>query len=326
MNPKIKLIFFGTPEIAVKCLEALKSDSSFEILAVITQEDKPVGRKKVMTPPDVKVYAESVGIPVYQPTNISDDVSLYEQLALLPPDYNVVVAYGQIMSQKWLDLPCLRSVNLHVSLLPKYRGASPMQETLKHGDTTTGVSIQEMAFLIDTGGILSQEEFEIEPNDTFLEIYEKAGSIGARLLVETLKSDFDATSDQGRLTGTIQDNSKASYCTKITKEDGFVDFATLTATEIYNKYRAYKLWPGIWTMMGGKRMKLTEVMTLPDADFENLANSGQMAGLDDDSTLKSMSKTKDRLFARCEEGILEILRCQVEGGTEISAEEFLRGN
>lgn len=311
MNPKIKLIFFGTPDIAAKCLESLMADDAFEILAVVTQEDKPVGRRQVMTPSAVKVYAESEGLPVYQPTNISEDIFLYEKLILLKPDYNVVVAYGQIMSQNWLDLPRISSVNLHVSLLPKYRGASPMQEALKHGDKSTGVTIQKMAYKMDTGDILAQEEFGIEPDDTFLEIYEKAGSIGARLLVETLKSDFDPTSDHGRLTGAVQDASKASYCTKITKQDGLIDFAIMTADEIYNKYRAYKVWPGIYSFWNDKRVKLTEIIISDEVAL--------------DIAPGTWGTDKDRLFVKSKDSVIEVLRCQLEGKKEMAVADVLRG-
>lgn len=313
MDKKIKIIFFGTPSIAVKCLESLCENSAFQVIAVVTQEDKPVGRKKTLTEPDVKIFADAHGLPVFQPKSLNDDIALYDNFARLKPDYNVVVAYGQIMSEKWLNMPSRFSVNLHVSLLPKYRGASPMQEALKNGDKVTGVTIQKMAFKMDTGDVLAQESFKINPDDTFFEVYERGGEIGARLLVDTLKADFE-----GKITPTLQDESKASYCTKITKEDGFVDFEKMTEMEIYNKYRAYKMWPGIWTMYKGKRMKLTEVRPVAKDDFGNIDGlrqcpaGGTFAG-------------QNRLFARCKEGLIEVLRCQIEGKKEMSAREFLLG-
>lgn len=254
MESKIKIIFFGTPEIAVKSLQALHEHDSFEVVAVVTQEDKPVGRKQVMTPPEVKVYAEEQGLSVYQPRKLNEDDELYEELNALNPDYNVVVAYGQIMSQKWLDMPSKRSVNLHVSLLPKYRGAAPMQEAILRGDTMTGVTIQDMQFKMDTGDILGMSEIAIGPDDTFYDLYETGGEVGAELLVEILQRDF-----VGEITPIAQDESQASYCSKITKQDGYVDLAFDSAEEIYNKYRAYKMWPGVWTMKDGKRLKLTEL-------------------------------------------------------------------
>ena len=295
MDSKIKLIFFGTPVIASKCLKAILNDDAFEVSAVVTQEDKPVGRRKIITPPDVKIVAAEKGLSIYQPSVLNDDTALYDRLKRFKPDYNVVVAYGQVMSKEWLFTPSIRSLNLHVSLLPKYRGASPMQEAILHGDRVTGVTIQEMSFKMDTGNILAQESFEIGDNDTFSQVYETAGDIGARLLVETLKADF-----AGDLTPTPQDESQASYCTKITKEDGRVDFIKMTARAIYNKYRAYKEWPGIWTMLDGKRLKLTEIRLADDADFE----SGQ-------------------IFAKCKDGIIEILKCQIEGKKEVAATQML---
>lgn len=305
MEKKIKIIFFGTPPIAVKCLKSLCENGAFEVMAVVTQEDKPVGRKKTVTSPDVKIFADAHGLAVFQPESLNDDIALYDKLARLKPDYNVVVAYGQIMSKNWLGMPLKRSINLHVSLLPKYRGASPMQSAILHGDSRTGVTVQEMAFKMDTGHILSQESFEIAPDDTFFEVYARGGDIGARLLADTLKADFE-----GKIIPTPQDESQASYCAKITKEDGFVDFEKMTETDIYNKYRAYKMWPGIWTMYKGKRMKLTEIRLGGDAD---------------NSTLKSSFRTKDQLFARCKKGVIEVLKCQIEGKKEMSADEFLLG-
>lgn len=310
MDKKIKIIFFGTPSIAVKCLKSLYEERAFEILSVVTQEDKPVGRKKIITPPEVKVFADAHGLSVFQPKSLNDDALLYDKLARLKPDYNVVVAYGQIMSKKWLDMPLKRSINLHVSLLPKYRGASPMQSAILHGDSTTGVTIQEMAFKMDTGKILAQESFKIASDDTFFEVYNRGGDIGARLLVDTLKADFDPSLDKCNIVGLRQDESQASYCAKITKEDGFVDFEKMTETDIYNKYRAYKMWPGIWTMYKGKRMKLTEIRLVGDAD---------------NSTLKSIFETKDHLSAKCKKGVVEVLKCQIEGKKEMSADEFLLG-
>ena len=306
MDSKIKLIFFGTPDIAVECLKALVENDDFEVLAVVTQEDKPVGRKQVMTPPAVKVYAEDHGLLVYQPACLKDDDELYEVLAALNPDYNVVVAYGQMMSQKWLDIPSKRSVNLHVSLLPKYRGASPMQEALKNGDTQTGVCIQEMVFKLDAGDILAQEEFEIAPDDTFHEVYGHGGKIGAKLLTKVLREDFE-----GRITPVPQNPEDVSYCTKITKQDGLIDFSTMDATEIYNKYRAYKMWPGIYTFWNDKRVKLTEIK-LTDESGAN-APAG------------TWGKDGDKLFVNSLDGVVEIIRCQLEGKKEMSVTEVLRG-
>jgi len=288
MDTKIKIIFFGTPDIAVECLTSLNEDDRFEVMAVVTQEDKPVGRKKIMTPPPVKVYAEEKNIPVYQPARLNDSEDLYERLSALGVDYNVVVAYGQIMSQKWLDVPSKRSVNLHVSLLPKYRGASPMQEALKHGDKMTGVTVQDMVFKMDQGDILAQEEFDIGDDDTLYEVYTRASNIGAALLPKVLHEDF-----LGNVTPIPQSIEGVSYCTKITKQDGFVDLEEDSAEEIYNKYRAYKMWPGVWTMAHGKRLKLTELAM----------ESSQ--GL--------------------EPGRLQILRVQPEGKKEMGYEDYLRG-
>lgn len=321
MDKKIKIIFFGTPSIAVKCLKSLYEERAFEILSVVTQEDKPVGRKKIITPPEVKVFADAHGLPVFQPKSLNDDALLYDKLARLKPDYNVVVAYGQIMSKKWLDMPLKRSINLHVSLLPKYRGASPMQSAILHGDSTTGVTIQEMAFKMDTGKILAQEPFKIASDDTFFEVYDRGGDIGARLLVNTLKADFE-----DKITPTSQDESQASYCAKITKEDGFVDFATMTAGGIYNQYRAYKMWPGIWTMYKGKRMKLTEIRPVAKDDFGSIDGLRQCpATAGAGSSTSGTFAGQNQLFAKCKEGLIEVLRCQIEGKKEMTVSEFLLG-
>ncbi|MBT6069150.1 methionyl-tRNA formyltransferase [Candidatus Peregrinibacteria bacterium] len=311
MDNKIKLIFYGTPDIAARCLQALVEDDSFEVLAVVTQEDKPVGRKQIMTAPPVKVYAEGQGISAHQPEKLGSEDSLFEELSSLGADYNVVVAYGQMMPQRFLDFPRLRSVNLHVSLLPAYRGASPMQEALKNGDSVTGVTVQEMALKMDRGPILGVEEIVITPDDTIFELYEKSGLVGADLLKRILKEDFSEAGNEGNISPTLQDESKASYCSKITKKDGEIDFTVMTAGEVYNKYRAYKMWPGIYSFWNGKRVKLTEVKISEDT------GSGVAPG--------AWGKDKDRLFVKCKDGVIEILRCQLEGKKEMSVAEVLRG-
>ena len=305
---KIKLIFWGTPPIAKQCLSSILDDDSFEVCAVVTQPDKPVGRSQVMTPSPVKELALSHGIPVYEPRTLRDPATVEElegKIRAFGADYSVVVAYGQIMPKSLLNTPMRGSVNLHVSLLPKYRGASPMQEALKQGDSETGVTIQRMVEGLDHGDLLATAPLSILPDDTFTEVYANASRIGSKLLVVTLKDDF-----AGLVTPKKQTESDASYCTKMTKEDGRVDFTKMTAQEIYNLYRAYKEWPGVWTNLAGKKV-LLHAMKL-GSYFEGLPASFKFV--------------KDEgLYVQCKEGALRLTELQWEGKKKVNFEDFWNG-
>ena len=231
----LHLLFAGTPAFAVPSLKVLAANPSFMIDLVITQPDKPVGRKGIVTPPPVKVAAQKLGIPVWQPSDINK-----EPMPELPnspsPDYIVVVAYGQLLKQHLLDLPKIAPVNVHASLLPRWRGASPIQHAILMGDRETGVTIQRMVKALDEGPIISQESTAIGPRETFTELHDRLAKTGAHLLVQTLLSDAKPKP---------QAESGVTHCKKLTRASGAVDPSLMTAIEIDRRVRALNPWPGV---------------------------------------------------------------------------------
>ena len=252
-----RVIFAGTPEFAVATLEALASDPAFDVTHVITQPDKPVGRNKVITPPPVKVTAETLGIPVWQPNNINDEWDAQKTISKEPFDFLVVVAYGQILSQKILDAPSIAPVNIHYSLLPKWRGAAPVQHAILAGDTETGITIQKMARKLDTGDILSQVITPLDGTERAEKLYDNYGTLGATLLVDTLKKPLQPTP---------QEESGASEGKKFTRKSGDIDFSKLTSVEIDRHVRALVPWPGVRTKLDGQDIKIISVSLTETAD------------------------------------------------------------
>ena len=220
----MKIMFMGTPEIAATCLKTMV-DSGLSVTSVVTGKDKPRGRGNVMTPTPVRALADSLGITVYTPDTLRDGAFL-DTLKAENPDLIVVVAYGRILPPYVLEYPQFGCINLHVSLLPKYRGAAPMQRAVMCGEKKTGVTVMYMAEGLDTGDIITQSVFAIEPDDDFEDIHDRSADIGGRLLVDTIPTIFDGTA-----TRTPQDDSLATYAAKIEKSDAKIDF-TLPAAAL----------------------------------------------------------------------------------------------
>lgn len=243
---KIKFIFFGTPDVASLTLEILKNAGYVPAL-IVTSPDKPQGRKMLMTPPPVKTWAIANSVPFIQPEAFDDKD--------IPGSYDlaIVVAYGKILPETLINMPSLGSINIHYSLLPKYRGASPVETAILNGDTETGVSIQKMVYKMDAGDVIAQEKTIILPDETAPELRQRLIKIGGNLLVKILPDIINNTT-----TNTEQNETEATYCTKIKKEDGQVDLNKDNATEIYNKYRAYAHWPRTFFFDNGKRVIITE--------------------------------------------------------------------
>jgi methionyl-tRNA formyltransferase len=235
-----KIVYMGTPYYAEAILQTLIDAEDMDVQLVLTQPDRPVGRKKVMTPPPVKVLAQEHGIEVLQPNRLSDE-GIEEAIKAAEPDFIVVAAFGQILPQFILDIaPC---INLHASLLPQYRGASPVQQSLLNGDKITGVTSMLMEEGLDTGPILEKIVFEIPEDMRLFALMEQLTKDASTLTLSTLRN-FE------HITPEPQDESRASLCKKIKKSDGEVDFSD--ATEVYNKYRAFEGWPGIFAANGTK--------------------------------------------------------------------------
>ncbi len=279
LNQKLNFIFWGTPDVASDTLEILK-EKGFLPSLIVTMPDKPSGRKMIITPPPVKTWAINNNIPYIQPENLNQR-EIWDVLRTLGksdgdeqrkfsaenfrgdqniPDFSLVVAYGKIISQEIIDLPKFGSINIHYSLLPKYRGASPVESAILNGDTKTGATIQKMAFKLDSGDILNQESIDILPDETTPELRSRLIQLGASLLIKTIS---DILSE--KIISIPQDESQATFCKKIKKEDGLIDL-TENALKNYNKYRAYFAWPRVYFFEKDKRQIITKA-SLKDGKF-----------------------------------------------------------
>ena len=297
----MKLVFLGTPDFAVPSLERIIA-SKHEILAVVTQPDKPVGRNNVLTPSPVKVCALKHGLKVLQYNKIrTEGVGNLKNLA---PDIMVTCAFGQILSQEIIDIAPRGIINVHASLLPKYRGAAPIQYSIINGDTETGVTIMQTEAGIDTGDILSVEKTPIFPDETAGELFERLSELGAKLIVETLDKI-----EAGKITPVKQDETKATHVKMLTRETGKIDW-TKSAKDIKNLVRGTNPWPAAHTFLNGKTLKIFVVDTL-DGDF--------------DGQIGEVLRADKKLVVKCGQGAVEILEIQSEGGKRMSATAFDAG-
>ena len=305
----MRLVFCGTPRFAVPTLEALIA-AKHEIALVVSQPDRPVGRTQQLTAPPVKQTALAAGLEVTQPEKIKNNAEFRARLEAIAPDAIVVVAYGRIIPPWMLALPRLGCINLHASLLPKYRGAAPIQWAVAMGETVTGNTTMLLEEGLDTGPILLQREMPIRPEQTAADLFDALATDGAPLVVETLA---------GLASGTIsprpQDLSRATLAPLLTREDGHMDFSRYTATELMNRWRGFQPWPGGYTGLDGKklivhRMKVLEPAINVPVDFASgtIFADGQ------------------RLLVVCAQRTwLEFIEVQLEGKKRISAADFLHG-
>src|SRR5271157_2414948 len=296
------LVFCGTPSFAVPTLERLV-EAGHSVPLVVTQPDRPRGRGMEVAISPVKDAAIRLGIAVLQPATIKNNSEFRDQLAAIGPDAIIVVGYGRIIPQWMIDLPRLGNLNLHASLLPKYRGAAPIQWAIAQGETVTGVTTMRLDAGLDTGDILLQREIPIDSADTAETLAPRLASIGADLMVETLRG-LQAGSIQPR----PQDNSRATLAPILKKEDGLVDFSR-TATELFNRIRGFQPWPGAHTKFRGKSLQI--LLAQPAGDPLPPAELRVQA---------------DRLFVGCgHNSSLELLELQLEGKKRSSARDFLHG-
>ncbi len=300
----MRTIFFGTPEFAVPSLAAMV-DAGYAPRAVITRPPRPVGRGHRLQQPPVAVWARDHDLAVLQPIAVNRR-RFRERLEALAPDVAVVAAFGQIFRRRLLDLPRLGCINLHASLLPRYRGAAPVQAAIAAGDAVTGVTTMRMTEGLDSGPMLLREEVEIGPAETTPELTARLARRGARLVVDTLRR-----LERGELTGEPQPEDLASYAPQLDKSDGIVDWRR-TADEIYNRIRAYTPWPGQSSTLRGKRVKLVRVRPL---EGRASGEPGTLAGLAD-GLLKVV----------CGKGtVLGLERVQVAGRHAVNAADFANG-
>jgi methionyl-tRNA formyltransferase len=300
----MKLVFCGTPQFAVPTLERLAA-AGFNIQLVVTQPDRPQGRGMELTAPPVKQSALKLGLPVIQPEKIRKNEEFQAQLRSLRPDAIIVVGYGRIIPPWMLELPAHGNINVHASLLPKYRGAAPIQWSIAEGETVTGVTTMLLNEGLDTGDILLQKEMEIREEDTSVTLAPRLAELGADLLVETLQG-----LEQKQITAVPQDHAQATLAPILKKEDGQVDF-NRTAAVLHNRLRGFQPWPGAYTQFRGKSLKFISAM--PEDTPSNL-NPGEMRVGD------------EKLFVGCgSRTVLQLLQVQPEGKKIISAREFVNG-
>ena len=297
----MKIVFMGTPDYAVKTLEAL-INAGHTVAAVFAQPDKPVGRKQILTPPPVKVCAERYGIPVFQPRNLRDGEA-EKIIRDIAPDAIAVVAYGKILPEEILTLPRYGCINGHASLLPKYRGAAPIQWCIVNGEKETGVTAMQMDEGMDTGDILETAVTEIGAEETAGELFERLSVIGAKLLVETL-----ADLEDGSITPVKQDESKATSAPIIKKEMAKVSFHDMTADEVHNAVRGFYPWPVAFFISGGKRIKIIK---------SRVVNMRGTAG--------TVLKSDNGLIVACRENAISLETIQPEGSKPMSAKQYLCG-
>jgi methionyl-tRNA formyltransferase len=304
MSSTLNFVFCGTPVFAVPILERLV-DAGFRCQLVVSQPDRPKGRGLEMAFSPVKQSALRLAIPIAQPEKIKNNEEFRAQLGALRPDVIIVVGYGRIIPQWMLNLPPLGNINLHASLLPKYRGAAPIQWAIARGETTTGVTTMKIDAGLDTGDILLQRETPIAPDDTALTLAPKLAAAGADLMVETLRQ-----LQAGTIAPRRQDDAHATLAPILKKEDGLMKFA-LTAEEILNRLRAFQPWPGAYTRFRGKSLQVWKAKAAtPDRAMPP----------------SQLSAEDNRLLVGCgHETSVEFLELQVEGKKRTSSADFIRG-
>lgn len=302
----MNIVFFGTSEFAMTILQRL-IESKHKVLAVVTQPDRQRGRRLKISPPPTKVLAKTHNIPVYQPEDASGAGSA-AYLKRLNSDLFVVVAFGQILKKNVLDIPKICALNIHSSLLPKYRGAAPTNWTIINGDTVSGVTVIKMNERLDEGDILLKKEITIDREDTNITLSEKLSDLGADAIEEALELIA-----AGKAKFTAQDNSIATYAPKLKKEDGLIDWNE-SAVVIHNKARGFLPWPGAYTYFGGKVLK---IMKTEIAEGQN-ANA-------QDGEIIALLKHKG-MIVKTAKGNLLIQHVQIEGKKPMDVESFLRGH
>lgn len=304
MTDRPKVVFMGTPEFAVPSLEKLVASSQCEVILVVTQPDRPVGRKRVLTPPPVKVAAERLGIPVFQPEKLRESEAVQE-IINKKPDLVVTAAYGQILPKNLLDYPRFGCINVHASLLPKYRGGAPIHYAIINGEKETGITIMYMTPELDAGDILAQRSLPILETDHVGILHDKLSQLGAELLYETLPAIFS-----GKVNPVPQDDSEATYAPNIRREDEWIDWSK-SAHEIVNQVRGMHPWPVAVTTWNGAPLK---VWWAEKVDLSTTEEPGTVVKVDDEGIYLATGK-----------GVVAIRELQPAGKKRMTVDAFLRG-
>ena len=300
----MRIVFMGTPDFAVPCLRQLLEDGQ-DVAGVFTQPDRPKGRGYALAPPPVKELALDRGLPVYQPEKMRDGTAL-GILQKLEPELIVVVAYGRILPREILELPPLGCINIHGSLLPRYRGAAPIQWSVLNGDPVAGVTSMFLAEAMDTGDMILRMETPLGENETSGELYERLAPMGARCLSATIR-----LFEEGNVPREPQDEARATLAPMLTKAMGELDFGQ-PARKLHNLIRGLNPWPSAWVRTGGKLLKLHRSLLRPD-----LAADGAAPG--------TLLDSRELIIACGDGGALQLLQVQPEGKGRMAGEEYLRG-
>jgi methionyl-tRNA formyltransferase len=302
----MKIVFCGTPDFAVPTLESvIAADHNVEL--AVTQPDRPSGRGMELSIPPVKRTAMLHGIPVLQPEKIKNNAEFRERLEIIQPDAILVVAYGRIIPKWMLDLPPFGNINLHGSLLPKYRGAAPIQWAIAMGEKETGATTMRLDEGLDTGEMLQQSVLSIDPGQTAVDVFPLLAKQGAALMVETL-----AALAAGTITPSRQDESRATLAPILKREDGIIDF-TRSAEEIFNRWRGFQPWPGAYTILRGKKLAISRMALI--TQFDGSAEPGEMR-IDSGRWLLGCGGSS----------WVEVLEAQLEGKKRMPTADFLRGH
>lgn len=299
----MKIVFMGTPEFAVPSLRAL-IDAGYEVTAVVTQPDRPKGRKRVLTPPPVKIQAEKHGIAVLQPEKLREPDAI-AAVAACQPDLIVTAAYGQILPKAVLDLPQYGCINVHASLLPKYRGAAPIQYALMNGEQETGVTIMYMEEGLDTGDMISSVSLPIRESDDAGTLFQQLSEAGAKLLIKTLPNLL-----AGRIEAVPQQDELATYARMLTREDERIDWSA-SSLRVFNQVRALRPWPGAFTLLAGDVFKIWR------CEIAETASKDSAPGT-------VLSTEPDAFEVACGEGTVRITEVQPAGKTAMPAGAFLK--
>ena len=305
----MNIIFMGTPDFAKETLEAVYN-AGHQILGVVTNPDRPKGRGMKLVASPVKEYAISKNLKIYQPEKIKNNIDFIEEMKSLEPDVICVVAYGKILPKEILEIPKRGCINVHGSLLPKYRGAAPIQWAVLNGDKTTGITTMYMDVGMDSGDIILKEETEIGENETTGELWDRLAKIGAKLLVKTLEKIEDGTAPR------IPQDNNFSIAPMLDKEMSKIDWKNKSANEIKNLVRGLDPIMGTYSYLNGKKVKIWKVEALPEKNNENNLENG--------TVIKSDSK--DGLYIKCKDGIIKVIEIQGENSKRMNIQDFLRGN
>lgn len=300
----MRVLFMGTPEFAIPSLEMIYQNDGLELIGVVTQPDRPAGRGQKVRISPVKSWAIKHGLSFYQPEKVKGNKDFLLRVRQLKPDVIVVVAFGQLLPANFLEIPLRCCINLHASLLPRHRGASPIQAAILEGDEYTGVTTMLMEERLDAGDILLQEKVKIEEGETGGSLHDKLKVVGAQLLEKTLNN-------LSQITPVPQDEKSATYTGKITRDDGEINWQ-LPAKRIERMVRAYNPWPGAFTTLEGKRFKIWQAGIISHEDIQG--KPGEI-----------IRATEDRIIVQAGQGLLSLDRVQLAGRKVISASEFIRG-